>query len=813
MHAIDAPTDPLWEIDLGAGRQLTVLQAAGAQQCALALSLCSGSHDEPSAYLGMAHFLEHLVFRGSQNYAIDDGLMAFVQRNGGQVNAQTQALHTLFHFQVEAPLFVGALERLVDMLVSPRLEQAMLESEREVLHEEFHLYCQAPQMLMDAALALGLSAAHPLQRFYAGHRDSLAIEDAGFNQVLSAFHQSAYLSSQLNIVVVVPDVWPLWQDDVLNALRPLTDVLRDKPRGALAPINVQPSAALKLCLPLPEHYCVVHVPINQQAEGLAQLAEKLQHALVVGASQSFLAYAKQQYGCSSIKVRAPYAGSEQGVLTVEFKCLHNDCAALFAALFAWLRQWQQQLHSAEQQAYEAHAQANRWLVAQPLAKAQQILRDGWPLQGVSVACLAALEQVMQQITEQAFVQVLAGPEPVEGFYQQGLPLQVERLPARQIAVVDTAAYRFCNPLFARLEHVPCAQRLACYALAQHQPEALAQGLAVCYWGWQVAQPHAHAQRLQGHIATVQALLSYNAVQVQVECMRGYVFVRLTGPAAFLPLALPQVLAAVDVPLLDLPVAENGHFALRRLLQRLPAALVGAEQVSGTGQMAWAGQVQSALWLGQSLPEDALPEHYVQRLQRLPSNQAEQRCLLGWQCVVDDATADAVLIVHIPLPAINSADKDRMRAVNRVLSRHVQSALQRSLRDERGLCYAVLVMPSAQVEHEGLVCAVQSSKVSAARILTEIQHCLADFQTTLPARLLVLLTEILAQAEQLKHGRLSAEHLSQMLFRHWFEQRLATGLAEEARAVRSLSTADIEQYCQTIQDHQRWFILSNQADAE
>ena len=116
----------------------------------------------------MAHFLEHLVFRGSSNYTLDDGLMAFVQRSGGHVNAQTQARETLFHFQAKPSLFVDALKRLVDMLVSPRLEDAMLITEREVLNEEFHLYCRAPQILMDAALGFCLLGEHFLQRFYAG---------------------------------------------------------------------------------------------------------------------------------------------------------------------------------------------------------------------------------------------------------------------------------------------------------------------------------------------------------------------------------------------------------------------------------------------------------------------------------------------------------------------------------------------------------------------------------------------------------------------------------------------------------------------
>ncbi len=65
MQDIHSPTAQLLEIELASGCQLHVLEAADAQQCALALSLAAGSHHEPAAHLGMAHFLEHLVFEAA----------------------------------------------------------------------------------------------------------------------------------------------------------------------------------------------------------------------------------------------------------------------------------------------------------------------------------------------------------------------------------------------------------------------------------------------------------------------------------------------------------------------------------------------------------------------------------------------------------------------------------------------------------------------------------------------------------------------------------------------------------------------------
>ena len=74
----------------------------------------------------MAHYLEHLVFRGSRNYAAGDGLMEWVQQAGGSINARTAARQTMFHFAIDRRGFLPALFRLADMLACPLLSPEAL---------------------------------------------------------------------------------------------------------------------------------------------------------------------------------------------------------------------------------------------------------------------------------------------------------------------------------------------------------------------------------------------------------------------------------------------------------------------------------------------------------------------------------------------------------------------------------------------------------------------------------------------------------------------------------------------------------------
>ena len=145
---------------LGAGLELLWLHAPHSLQAALALELDGGSHDEPAAYPGLAHFLEHMVFRGSRGYAVGDGLMSHVQQVGGSVNASTRGSRTLFHFQVAEQALLSASERLFDQLLEPLLDPALQRAEREVIDAEFHLRATDPDTLIDAAVGTALDSAH-----------------------------------------------------------------------------------------------------------------------------------------------------------------------------------------------------------------------------------------------------------------------------------------------------------------------------------------------------------------------------------------------------------------------------------------------------------------------------------------------------------------------------------------------------------------------------------------------------------------------------------------------------------------------------
>lgn len=194
----------LQHLTLSNGLQVELRHAPHLKRCAAAVRVHAGSHDAPADYPGLAHFLEHLFFLGTERFPVDDGLMRFVQRHGGQLNASTRERTTEFFFEIPPAAFAGALERLCEMLAQPLLSLERQRAEREVIHAEWVAWSGNAEAQRQYALLRAMSATHPLSGFHAGNRDSLPIDDPRFQTALTGFHQRFYQGGQMTLNLVGP---------------------------------------------------------------------------------------------------------------------------------------------------------------------------------------------------------------------------------------------------------------------------------------------------------------------------------------------------------------------------------------------------------------------------------------------------------------------------------------------------------------------------------------------------------------------------------------------------------------------------------
>jgi len=140
----------------------------------LAFLIGLGSRYEADEEGGAAHFIEHMLFKGTDKYPTARELAETIEGIGGVFNAGTGQEMTLYWAKVAQPHLPVALDVLLDMLRRPRFDSAELEKERRVIVEEINLSLDLPDEWAHLLLTELIWPAHPLGRNVAGTKESVA---------------------------------------------------------------------------------------------------------------------------------------------------------------------------------------------------------------------------------------------------------------------------------------------------------------------------------------------------------------------------------------------------------------------------------------------------------------------------------------------------------------------------------------------------------------------------------------------------------------------------------------------------------------
>lgn len=701
---------------LASGAVLHVVQQPWARQAGACLRVAAGSHDEPPAYPGLAHFLEHLLFLGSRDYPTDEGLMAFVQRHGGLVNASTQARHTDFVFELPAEHLSAALTRLLDMLSRPLLEMDAQVREREVLHAEYQARSQDADGRIDHALGQALAAGHRCSEFLAGDRSTLVVESAAFQRALHDYHQRHYQARHMCLTLVGPQPAEQLLDiaEALLAVLPAGDGQAD----STPPQDLLPLRAPQLYLQhnRPEVYLGVAVQLDTR--DLNAPLELLLDALQDPAPGGLLAGLRELELCRQLQTRVLYRYEGQCLLRLDFP---GATAEQGAALRGAVQHWAACLHGHADwsQRLQHHQQAAilRQLGLSPLAAARELQspaqNDGHTLRDLDalLACLARGEGLIElQCGEQA--------RPL--WPAIGLDLPLQALPMQVSAPTSKRQWRLSSaePLLAGAAVASAALPLAAL---RHHPGQAEGGPAALYWRgpWSGA----------GDVAAIEAaLLARSAdlrwrgerlgIACQLNVQASGWTLSLRGPAPLLPafsgLLVPLLLAAVAEPA---EPASQGML-LRALLQRLPqlCELPAASRLEG-------------LSVGLGASEQAQLAELctaVEPLAELPPTP----CIdtgIDWHQVAQPG-ADAALLLFCPLPVFDA----HTDAAWQLLGQIVQGRFYQRLRGELQLGYALFAGFRQVQGSRGLLFALQSPVCDAAAIFAHIRAFLDEQRQQLEA---------------------------------------------------------------------------------
>ncbi len=155
----------------------------------------TGAVDEPDELLGASHFLEHLLFKGTETRSASEIAHA-IESVGGDMNAFTTQEYTAFYVRVPDDHLEVAVDMLSSVVWGPAFRPDEVDSERQVILEEIRMRDDTPDDIVHELFAEALYPKHPLGRSVLGTRDTIT---AASRDGIAAYHATHYRPS--NVVV------------------------------------------------------------------------------------------------------------------------------------------------------------------------------------------------------------------------------------------------------------------------------------------------------------------------------------------------------------------------------------------------------------------------------------------------------------------------------------------------------------------------------------------------------------------------------------------------------------------------------------
>ena len=163
IHSSTLPNGlPLYRVDLPGTRAVTVLVAFEA-----------GARTERPEENGMAHFLEHLVFKGGVKYDDYRKVNETAERMGAVLNAYTSHDLVAFHITCRAEVVGEAIDLLTDFVGRPKVDQEELDRERGVVIQEIARANDQPSVVAEHLIDRAAFGDHPLGRPVLGPEEHL----------------------------------------------------------------------------------------------------------------------------------------------------------------------------------------------------------------------------------------------------------------------------------------------------------------------------------------------------------------------------------------------------------------------------------------------------------------------------------------------------------------------------------------------------------------------------------------------------------------------------------------------------------------
>jgi len=191
-------TTPIVRDVLGNGLRLLTERMTQVRSVSIGVWLTRGSRHETAEQGGIAHFVEHMLFKGTSTRTAEDIAQA-IDSIGGQLDAFTAKEYASYYIKVLDEHLPLAVDILADIVRNPAFAADDIEREKKVVVEEIKMVEDTPDDLVHEIFTQGFWEDHPLGRPILGTKDTVESFNA---DLLRNYFKSVYTASNLIVSAV-----------------------------------------------------------------------------------------------------------------------------------------------------------------------------------------------------------------------------------------------------------------------------------------------------------------------------------------------------------------------------------------------------------------------------------------------------------------------------------------------------------------------------------------------------------------------------------------------------------------------------------
>ena len=243
------------------GMKVLLLSDPKLNVASAAVAVGVGSLSDPPSRPGLAHYLEHMLFLGTEKFPAVEEFGEYLQRNGGYNNAYTARDRTNYHLEVRPDAFEGALDRFAQFFIAPKFTPEFNVREVNAVNSEYQKNLENDDWREYALRNAVVREGHPARSFNIGSTETLK---GTTREELLAFHQRYYSANRMTLALTGPMGLEKLEAWARTFFAPVPDLKRPElryppdflpPKPALRLLRMEPVKDLRrmtLSFPLPD---------------------------------------------------------------------------------------------------------------------------------------------------------------------------------------------------------------------------------------------------------------------------------------------------------------------------------------------------------------------------------------------------------------------------------------------------------------------------------------------------------------------------------------------------------------------------------